>query len=86
MKDSKAVIICYDVTNKDSFDSVNRWLAEASENIFGNFLTFLAGNKSDQEEARQVSFEEGQAYANKREFTSSRLLQSMRSTLKLFSI
>ena len=47
------------MTNKDSFDSVNMWLAEAREYICAEDLIFLVGNKSDLEENRQVSFELG---------------------------
>ena len=66
LKDSKAVIIFYDVTNKDSFDSVNMWLAEVREHISAQDLVFLVGNKSDLEESRQVSFEDGHTYANEK--------------------
>lgn len=58
-RSAAGAIIVYDITKRESFDSISRWLEEAKAN--GNpKLTFtLVGNKSDLETERQVSFEEG---------------------------
>ncbi|KAM3129907.1 GTP-binding protein yptV4 [Paramecium bursaria] len=66
-RSAAGAIIVYDITKRESFDSISRWLEEAKAN--GNpKLTFtLVGNKSDLENERQVSFEEGQQFAKQHE-------------------
>ena len=66
IKDSAAAIVCYDITSKASFDSVEKWIADARELRSDDCLLFLVGNKSDLEQQRQVSFEQGQTYAKEK--------------------
>ena len=56
-KGSKGAFIVYDITNRDSFESVDKW---ASKNI----TMLLIGNKCDLEDKRKVAKEEGQEKAN----------------------
>ncbi|CAD8084354.1 unnamed protein product [Paramecium primaurelia] len=62
-RSAAGAIIVYDITKRETFENISRWLEEAKQN--GNpKLTFtLVGNKSDLEADRQVSFEEGQEFA-----------------------
>ena len=47
-KNSQAAIVVYDVTKKDSFDSVASWLNEIEENRDQeDMLVYLAGNRVD---------------------------------------
>ena len=65
IKDSAVAIVCYDVTSRESFVSVEKWIEDAKALREDDVLLILAGNKSDLSDRRQVSIEEGQEYANK---------------------
>jgi len=47
IKDSAVAIVCYDVTNKDSFNSVEKWIEDAKALREDDVLLILAGNKAD---------------------------------------
>ena len=51
------------VKSKNSFNDVKIWLNEIREKAPRSALVFLIGNKLDLEDQRQVSTEEGFAYA-----------------------
>ena len=59
------LLLIYDITNKDSFKNLESWLIEIEKNASENILKILIGNKSDLEEDREISKEEGQAFANR---------------------
>eukprot|EP00871_Galdieria_phlegrea_P000827 jgi/Galph1/1745/GphlegSOOS_G408.1 len=63
IRDSSVAIIVYDVTNRASFLSVNKWLEEVRNERGDDVILVLVGNKADQTERRQVSTEEGEAKA-----------------------
>ncbi|EME32783.1 Rab family, other [Galdieria sulphuraria] len=63
IRDSSVAVIVYDVTNRASFLSVNRWLEEVKNERGEDVVLVLVGNKTDQAERRQVSTEEGEAKA-----------------------
>ena len=65
IKDSAVAIVCYDVTSRESFVSVDKWIEDAKALRDDDVLLILAGNKADLADRRQVSFEEGQEYAQK---------------------
>ena len=65
IKDSAVAIVCYDVTNKDSFQSVDKWIEDAKALRDDDVVLVLVGNKADMDSARQVSTEEGREYATK---------------------
>ena len=58
-------MLVYDVTSKDSFDSISNWMEECK--IHGNpeITLILIGNKIDLTSQRKVSYEEGETYAKK---------------------
>ena len=58
IKDSSVALIVYDISNKQTFASVNQWINEV-KTIRGNETTIIiVGNKNDLSEKRQVSEEE----------------------------
>ena len=58
-------IVCYDVTSRESFQSIDKWIEDARALRDDDVLLILAGNKSDLSDRRQVSFDEGQQYAER---------------------
>ena len=61
---SEASLLVYDVTRKKSFEALDYWLKMLKDNTTSDILIILVGNKKDQEENRQVSYKEGEKYAN----------------------
>ena len=64
-KDVNGLILVYDITNKNSFDSIDSWVEDIKNCAPENFVVILVGNKSDLADKRQVSFQEGKQKADK---------------------
>ena len=63
-KDSQGIIFVYDITNKESFQNIRKWIAHASENVdLAQTSMILLGNKVDLEQQRQVGREEAADFA-----------------------
>ncbi|KAH0788392.1 ras-related protein RIC2-like [Histomonas meleagridis] len=62
-KGANGAMILYDITSSVSFDSVSRWLNELRDIADPKIILMLIGNKSDLEDSRSVSKEEGIKYA-----------------------
>ncbi|XP_072988347.1 ras-related protein Rab5A [Typha latifolia] len=58
-----AAIIVFDITNATSFTRAKKWVQELQSQGNPSTIMALAGNKADMIEARQVSAEEAQTYA-----------------------
>ncbi|KAG6890431.1 hypothetical protein C0995_008785 [Termitomyces sp. Mi166 len=56
-------ILVYDITNRDSFVNLSRWLADARALGSPHLVAVLVGNKSDREEDREVEWEEASKWA-----------------------
>ncbi|OIW07708.1 hypothetical protein TanjilG_19651 [Lupinus angustifolius] len=56
-------LLVYDVSRRQTFDSIHRWLNELQTHSDMNVVTILVGNKSDLKDAREVSTAEGKALA-----------------------
>ncbi len=59
-------LLVYDITRRDSFVHVKRWLSELRENassVSDKMVIMLVGNKCDREARRAVSREEGELFA-----------------------
>ena len=52
-------MIVYDVTDDESFKSVESWLSEVDKLASGNVVKLLIGNKADLAGQRKVTYEEG---------------------------
>ena len=62
---AKGIIAVYDITEKRSLESIDKWVNEAKE-YGGNKLSILCiGNKCDLENKRQITKEEGEEKARK---------------------
>ena len=60
-KDAVAAILVYDVSNKESLESLDYWVTELKNNVDNtNFIISLAGNKCDlSNEVKTVSYNDG---------------------------
>ncbi len=63
LTDSRAGIITFDLTNKESFENVRKWYDIIDKVTEPNIILILVGNKVDLEDERQVSTEEGLSLA-----------------------
>lgn len=53
----------YDITRRETFTHVRKWLQEVRVNSSKNITMILIGNKKDLEDRREVRFEEGESFA-----------------------
>lgn len=64
IRDSHVAIVVYDVTNKKSFEYIDKWIEDVkSERGEENVILCIVGNKNDLVDERQVSTEEGERKA-----------------------
>ncbi|XP_047318621.1 ras-related protein RABA5a-like [Impatiens glandulifera] len=56
-------LVVYDISKRQTFDSVGRWLKELHSHSDMNVVTILVGNKSDLREDREVTTEEAKVLA-----------------------
>ncbi|CAD8209011.1 unnamed protein product [Paramecium pentaurelia] len=65
-KGAQGFVLVYDITSKSSFEHVEDWLESIKDNIDTNTVSIvLVGNKSDLDELRQITKDQGQTLANK---------------------
>ncbi|XP_051824264.1 ras-related protein Rab-2A-like [Antechinus flavipes] len=56
-------LLVYDITRRDTFNHLTTWLEDARQHANANMVIMLIGNKSDLDIRREVSKEEGEAFA-----------------------
>lgn len=59
------IYLCYDITNKQSFINLNKWLKTINDLIKVQFIGFIIATKSDLDIDRVITTNEGQEYADK---------------------
>ena len=57
-KGSKGAFVVYDITRKESFINIDKWIGELKTNGSDDILIVLVGNKTDLEDKREVLTEE----------------------------
>ncbi|EDM03844.1 RAB26, member RAS oncogene family [Rattus norvegicus] len=62
-RDAHALLLLYDITNKDSFDNIQAWLTEIQEYAQQDVVLMLLGNKVDSTQERVVKREDGEKLA-----------------------
>ncbi|KAL1778790.1 ras-related protein Rab-26 [Sigmodon hispidus] len=62
-RDAHALLLLYDITNKDSFDNIQAWLTEIQEYAQQDVVLMLLGNKVDSTQERAVKREDGEKLA-----------------------
>lgn len=58
-------LLVYDITKRQSFDHIPRWLEELRSHADKNIVIMLIGNKSDLEDQRAVTTEDAKEFAQK---------------------
>lgn len=80
----------YDITRRESFNHLSRWLEEARQNGNPNMTIMLIGNKSDLEHRRAVSTKEGELFAQENNLvfleTSAKSAANVETVNALFSL
>lgn len=65
IRDSAAAVVVYDITNPSSFTNTSKWIDNVRTERGSDVVIALVGNKCDETENRQISYEEGEAVAMK---------------------
>ena len=64
IKTSDAVVLVYAINDRNSFNALDKWLLKISEaSDISKKPIIVIGNKSDLDDKRQVSYEEGENFA-----------------------
>ncbi|KAG4151445.1 hypothetical protein ERO13_D04G065100v2 [Gossypium hirsutum] len=58
-------LLVYDITKRQTFDNVLRWLRELRDHADSNIVIMMAANKSDLNHLRAVSMEDAEGLAEK---------------------
>ena len=58
------ILLIFDVTDKESFKNLSNWLIEIEKNGNKNVLKLLIGNKTDLEDKRVISYNQGKEFAD----------------------
>jgi small GTP-binding protein len=66
-KNSVCALVVYDISSRDSFNNVMSWIEDCKNQSPKTIFIVLVGNKSDLDDKRQVSYEEGKELAEKNE-------------------
>ena len=62
-RDAKAVVLVYDVCRRDTFDKLNYWVKQVIQCNGIDYVLMIVGNKTDIEDNRVVTKDEGQMFA-----------------------
>ncbi|KAI8384146.1 putative ras small monomeric GTPase Rab6 [Blakeslea trispora] len=64
IRDSSVAVVVYDITNRASFQNTAKWIEDVRAERGPEVIIVLVGNKTDLNEKREVSMEEGEKKAN----------------------
>ena len=67
LKNANCVILTYDITDRSSFTSLNKWLSDAKDNITEGTYLILCGNKIDLNDKRVIAKEDAEKFAKENE-------------------
>jgi Ras-related protein Rab-6A len=63
IRDSSVAIIVYDITSRQSFLNTTQWLEDVRAERGNDVIICLVGNKTDLQDRREISVDEGEAHA-----------------------
>jgi len=64
-RDAEGAVLVYDITMKESFPKVAKWLTELRDHAGDDIILAIAGNKCDRESDRQIRREDAEEFARK---------------------
>lgn len=62
---AQGIILVYDVANRETFEALPKWFSEIDTYVSITVPKIIVGNKVDKENSRQVSTNEGSAFASR---------------------
>ena len=62
-KGAAGIMLIYDITNRNTFDNVKKWVNSIKEEVTSKVVIVLVGNKIDLDKKRQVQTDEGEQIA-----------------------
>eukprot|EP00211_Chloroparvula_japonica_P015686 CAMPEP_0119137560 /NCGR_PEP_ID=MMETSP1310-20130426/23868_1 /TAXON_ID=464262 /ORGANISM="Genus nov. species nov., Strain RCC2339" /LENGTH=196 /DNA_ID=CAMNT_0007128663 /DNA_START=84 /DNA_END=671 /DNA_ORIENTATION=+ len=65
IRDSSVAIVVYDITKRQTFLNTSKWIEDVQMERGNDVIIMLVGNKTDLEEKRMVTVEEGEQMAKK---------------------
>ena len=68
IREAQIILFIYDISDKDSFDSIPKWIQLVNDLINKEVVYVLIGNKLDLESNRKITFEEGKKLAEKNNY------------------
>ena len=68
IREAQIILFIYDISDKESFDSIPKWIQQVNDVINKEVVFALIGNKLDLESNRKVTFEEGKKLAEKNKY------------------
>lgn len=63
IRDSTVAVVVYDITNSNSFSQTSKWIDDVRTERGNDVIIMLVGNKTDLQDKRQVTLEEGEKKA-----------------------
>ncbi|XP_078270080.1 ras-related protein Rab-43 [Rhinoraja longicauda] len=69
-RSANGAIIAYDISKRGTFESVPRWIEDVKKYAGSNIVQLLIGNKSDQDDIREVKYQDAQTLADHYEIVS----------------
>lgn len=63
IRDSSVAVVVYDITNRSSFMNTSKWVDDVRGERGNDVIIVLVGNKTDLNDKRQVTTEEGEKRA-----------------------
>ena len=69
IKNAHGIILMYDISDRETFVDIGRWLESIKEEKGENFPLIIVGNKCDLTEVRQITKEEGEKLAKDNGFS-----------------
>ena len=67
-KDSNLLLVCYDITDVQSYSAIDRWVSEVAKNGGEKMPIIICGTKADQKSRRCMPIENAKSDCLKKEF------------------
>ncbi|KAF5008061.1 hypothetical protein FDECE_5644 [Fusarium decemcellulare] len=76
-------LLVYDITNRQSYEHVSRWLGEVRDHAEADIVVMLVGNKTDLGQQRTVTTEEATKFASENKLLFTEMSALDNGTVKL---